>query len=60
VEASAGGVVGVPDAGGVTAAGVDGEDEGGVTGVAGGGVAVLQPGISKLTMKMAATTEIVL
>jgi len=57
---SAGGAVIVPDDGGVVAAEFDGEEETGVTGVAGAGVTVLQTGISKLTMKTAATIAIVL
>jgi hypothetical protein len=59
VEASASGAVAVPDDAGVTVEGVDGEEDG-VIGVAGVGIAVPQPGISKLTMKMAATIAIVL
>ncbi|MCX6006514.1 MAG: hypothetical protein NTZ34_04535, partial [Chloroflexi bacterium] len=58
VEAPA--AVAVPDGEEVIVEGVVGDEEVGVTGVAGAGVAVLQPGTSKLTMKMAATIAIVL
>jgi hypothetical protein len=60
VEASASGAVAVPDDAGVTVEGVDGEEEGGVIGVDGVGVAVPQPGINRLIMKTTANNAITL
>jgi hypothetical protein len=59
-EASAGGAVAVPDDEGVILEGVDGEEEEGVTGVAGVDVAVPQPGINRLIMKTTANNAITL